>query len=201
MISATAASAIGAMTLLWFTPAQPASIPLSDWTSQVGDHFIVDTAENRGYLLRADNSLYTEFPVITGQKRIVTYISRTYNAETPNWHWVVKSKHIKGDRTTFGPTGRFLRLYKDGEDYTSYGIHEHRSEVRMFGEVDRYQSMGCIIVQSAVLDVVERTYELNGEMLDVVTQTGVGPDTIAQEMGERLSARAGNSPSGKGVRE
>ena len=27
MISATAASAIGAMTLLWFTPAQPASIP------------------------------------------------------------------------------------------------------------------------------------------------------------------------------
>ena len=180
MISATAVSAIGTMTLLWFTPAQPPSIPISDWTPQTGDHFIVDTAKNRGYLLRADNSLYTEFPVITGQKRVVTYIGRTYKAATPNWHWVVKSKHIKGDHITFGPTGRFLRLYKDGEDYTSYGIHEHRSEVRMFGEEDRYQSMGCIIVQSAVLDIIEATYAMNGEMLDVVTQAGIGPESIAE---------------------
>lgn len=183
MTSTIVASAVGTLSFLWFTPAHPVAIPLSDWTPEAGDHLLVDTEDNTGYLLRADNSLYTEFPVITGQKRVVTYIGRTYNAETPNWHWVVKSRHIKGDHTTFGPTGRFLRLYRDGEEYTAYGIHEHRSEVRMFGEKDRYQSMGCVIVQRSVLDIIEATYALNGELLEVVTQKGIGPDSIARESG------------------
>lgn len=170
MTSTLLASAIGSLSLLWFTPAQPLKIPIEDWTPETGDHLMVDTSSNNGYLLRADNSLYTEFPVITGQKRTVHYIGRTYNAATPDWNWVMKSRHIKGDRITYGPTGRFLRLYKDGTEYTSYGIHEHRSEERMFGEESRYQSMGCIIVQSSILDMIEQTYELNGEMLDVVTR-------------------------------
>src|SRR3989338_9576153 len=141
------ASAIGSISLLWFTPAHPLQIPLSDWTPLAGDHLLVDTLNNQGYLVRADHSLYTEFPVITGQKRIVRYIDMTYNAATPDWNWVMKSRHIKGDHITYGPTGRFLRLYKDGTEYTHYGIHAHRSEMRMFGEESRYQSMGCIIVQ------------------------------------------------------
>jgi hypothetical protein len=64
-------------------------------------------------------------------------------------------------------------MYEDGEEYTSYGIHEHRYEERMFSEEARYQSMGCIIVKSAILDIIEATYELNGESLDVVTQPNV----------------------------
>ncbi|TSC60023.1 MAG: hypothetical protein Greene041662_288, partial [Candidatus Peregrinibacteria bacterium Greene0416_62] len=74
MTSTLVASAIGSLSLLWFTPAHPVKIPIADWTPEVGDHLIVDTESNSGYLLRTDNSLYTEFPVITGQKRIVRYI-------------------------------------------------------------------------------------------------------------------------------
>lgn len=184
MTSALLASSIGSLTLLWFTPAQPIAIPLSDWTPEPGDHLMVDTESNNGYLLREDNSHFTEFPVITGQKRVVHYIGMTYNAATPDGNWVMKSRHIKGDHITYGPTGRFLRLYKDGTEYTHYGIHEHRSETRMFGEKSRYQSMGCIIVQSEVLDVIEATYEMNGEMMDVVTKKGIGPEVIAKETTE-----------------
>ena len=167
------ALALSTLAFLWFTPAHPAEIALSDWEPHTGDRFIVDTTENTGFLVRSDSSAYTTFPVITGQRRVVRYIGRTYDATTPNNHWVVKTRHIKGDHITFGPTGRFFRMYKDGDEYTSYGIHEHRSEERMFGESDRYQSMGCIIVKSAVLDIIEATYELNEQSLDVVTLPGV----------------------------
>ncbi|MBM3227408.1 hypothetical protein FJZ27_00895 [Candidatus Peribacteria bacterium] len=170
MQSILAASAVA---FLWFTPARPVHTALIDWTPMQGDRLVVDTEENEGYLVRSDNASYTSFPVITGQRRVVRYIGRTYNATTPNQRWIVKSRHIKGDRTTFGPTGRFLRMYKDGETYTSYGIHEHKSEERMFGEADRFQSMGCVIVQTEILDVIEETYELNGETLDVVTQSKI----------------------------
>jgi hypothetical protein len=159
-------------------------IPLTVWSPQAGDHLLIDTEHAKGTLVRGDGLLYTTFPVILGQQRVVTYIGRTYKAETPDWHWIAKSRHIKGDHITFGPTGRFLRLYKDGTEYTHYGIHEHRSEERMFGEENRYQSMGCIIVQRAVLDIIEKTYELNGEMLNVVTQKGASMDGVARETGE-----------------
>ncbi len=165
--------AISALAFLWFTPAHPAAVANSDWQPMVGDRFIVDTTENAGYLIRSDSSSYTTFPVITGQRRVVHYIGRTYDARTPNQRWVVKTRHIKGDRITYGPTGRFLRMYKDGQEYTSYGIHEHRSEQRMFAENERYQSMGCIIVKTAIMDVVEATYELNGDLLEVLTQPSV----------------------------
>lgn len=181
MISPFAISAVTAMSALWFTPAQPIEIPFADWTPEPSDHLIVDTSENQGYLLRVDNGFYTQFPVITGQKRVVRYLGMTYNAATPDWQWAVKSRHMKGDHITFGPTGRFFRLYKNGEQYTSYGIHEHRSEEKMFGEESRYQSMGCIIVQRAVLDVIERTWEINGERLEVVTQESVQMNAIDRE--------------------
>jgi hypothetical protein len=167
------ALALSTLAFLWFTPAHPAEIPLPDWQPHTGDRFMVDTTENTGFLIRSDSSAYTTFPVITGQRRVVRYIGRTYDATTPNQRWNVQTRHIKGDRITYGPTGRFLRMYKDGEEYTSYGIHEHRSEERMFDEESRYQSMGCIIVKSAVLDIIETTYELNGESLEVVTQPNV----------------------------
>jgi hypothetical protein len=167
------ALALTTVAFLWFTPAHPVGIPLPDWQVQTGDRFIVDTTENLGFLVRNDSSAYTTFPVITGQRRVVRYIGRTYDATTPNQRWLVKTRHIKGDRITYGPTGRFFRMYEDGEEYTSYGIHEHRYEERMFSEEARYQSMGCIIVKSAILDIIEATYELNGESLDVVTQPNV----------------------------
>lgn len=166
----TSLAVIGSV--LW-SPAVPHFIDIPSWKVEKGDHLIIDTENTMGYLVRRDGSSFTSFPVITGQKRIVHYIGRTYDATTPNQHWVAKSMHSKSDRTTFGPSGRFLRLYANGEEYTAYGIHEHRSEERMFGEELRFQSMGCIIVQSAVLDIIENTYRINGEELEVVTQAGM----------------------------
>ncbi len=141
------------------------------WQPQMGDRLAVDTRENMGYLVHPGGVTLT-FPVITGQRRVVRYIGRTYDATTPTRRWVIRSKHIKGDRITFGPTGRFLRLYYKEEE-TPYGIHEHASEERMFSEQSRYQSMGCVIVPTNILDIIERTFDLNEGSLEVVTQYGV----------------------------
>ncbi len=153
--------------------AAPAALQISlkDWAPVVGDRFVVDTLSNEGYLIHTDGR-YVRFPVITGQRRGVYYIGRSYNATTPKWDWEVKSREIKGDRVTFGPTGRFLRMYKDDER-TAYGIHEHKSEIEMFARDTRFQSMGCVIVTSAMLDVIEDTYNLNGGSLIVKTRYGV----------------------------
>jgi hypothetical protein len=153
----------------------PAALQVSveEWEPRIGDRMVVDTLANEGYLIHTDGA-YIRFPVITGQRRFVYYIGRGYNAATPNWDWEAKSKDIKGDRITFGPTGRFVRLYEDGEE-TAYGIHEHRSEEVMFARDIRYQSMGCIIVRTAMMDIVERTFDVNAESggFAVITRYGV----------------------------
>ena len=163
------------------TPAPAAyQVAVDSWQPQVGDRMMVDTKENTGYIIHP-NSHYIHFPVVTGQRRWVYYIGRGYNASTPNWDWVAKSKHIKGDRMTFGHTGRFIRLYKDGEENTAYGIHEYGAEDVMFARDTRYQSMGCIIVKRAMMDVIERTYDLNAEQgMSVITRHGIeGPIELA----------------------
>ncbi len=165
----------------------PHQIARSDWKAQPGDRVVVDTQNNQGYLIHADGQ-YLKFPVVTGQRRWVYYIGRSYNASTPNWNWVAKSSHIKGDRVTFGPTGRFLRLYKDGVDHTAYGFHEYRTDEEMFEDADgnlapaseRYRSMGCVIVKTAMMDLIMETWEINGGLLNVTTQYGV--DDIAAEI-------------------
>ncbi len=147
-------------------------ISLQEWQPKVGDRFVVDTKANEGYLLHPDGE-YVAFPVITGQRRTVRYIGLTYFAATPNWDWNANEKGIKGDRVTFGPQGRIIRLYKDGE-VTNYGIHEHAAEEVMFARESRYQSMGCIIVRHPIMDILEKTYDLNAETgFPVLTRAGV----------------------------
>lgn len=154
-------------------------LPLSTWVPEHGDHFLVDTKENIGYLIHKDGT-YTKTDVLTGQRRIVRYIGRTYDATTPTGLWNVASTHIKGDRTTFGPRGLFLRLYKKGEQ-TPYGIHSHRYFTKMLEEGDRYRSMGCILVDEDVLTLLEQTYILNGDSLAVATVHGVESYTVSQD--------------------
>ncbi|PIR52700.1 hypothetical protein COU76_05070 [Candidatus Peregrinibacteria bacterium CG10_big_fil_rev_8_21_14_0_10_49_10] len=154
----------------------PLQISLAEWQPQVGDHLLLDTKDNWGYMMH-DNGLYIRFPIATGQRRNVWYIGRYYNAATPNWNWELKSESIKGDRVTFGPTGRFLRLYKDGDTRTPYGIHGHRDADEMMESDERFRSMGCVIVKEDMLDLIEQTYELNGELLDVQTVYG-NPFTV-----------------------
>lgn len=157
-------------------PSETAASPLSEWQPEESDTLIIDTASNVGYLVHNDGA-FTEFPVATGQKRIVRYIGRTYNARTPPRKWAILSEEIKGDRTTFGKRGIFLRLHDviTGEE-TPYGIHSHRSAKSMLSEEDRYRSMGCIIVSDDLLDVLRDTYAMNGNALMVLTTDGLPSD-------------------------
>ncbi len=160
----------------------PSEIPpteFSEWQTMVGDTLIVDTEMNVGYLVHLDGG-FTQFPVATGQRRVVRYIGRTYNAKTPNRNWTVLDKEVKGDRTTFGPQGLFLRLF-DEDERTAYGIHTHRSIEMMLAGQDRYRSMGCILVSQMILDNIEATFEGNGRRLDVITIAGFGDDPVTYE--------------------
>lgn len=162
------------------TPAPATSVALVDWVPMQGDRFIVDTRDNEGYLVHADGS-FSQIKVGSGQRRVVQYIGKTYNATTPEAFWIVKSKNIQSDRITFGKTGRFLRLYKDGETRTSYGIHPTANIDEILASDDRYRSMGCVLVSEEVMDILEKTYTLNGDMLEVVTVNGIAENLMAAE--------------------
>lgn len=134
--------------------------------------FIVDTENNVGYLRHAGGDFAVTY-LATGQRRWVNYIGRSYNATTPQGWWVVKSTHIQSDRRTFGSSGLFMRLYKNSTEYTSYGIHSHASIDDMLLQPQRYFSMGCVLVNDYVLNLLNETYILNGEELQVITKYGV----------------------------
>ena len=144
-------------------------IATGDWVPQAGDRVVVDTVANEGYLINDDDGTYASFPVLTGQKRVVRYIGRTYNAATPNQHWTAKSVDVKGRSMTFGETGTFVRLYEDDGEQTAYGIHSHLTFKKMLAEGDRYRSMGCILVDEDVLRLIVETFDLSGGKLDVTT--------------------------------
>jgi len=153
-------------------------IPIEEWEAQAGDRFIADTKENMGYLVHEDGR-YAVVTIASGRKKIVRYIGRTYDATTPIARWNVQTKHIQGDRVTFGKSGRFLRLYWN-DAYTSYGIHSHAYIKKILASDDRFQSMGCILVDDAVMDILYETFELNGQSLDVVTTYGLDHSLFAK---------------------
>lgn len=164
------------------TPSEWPQNPLADWQPQRGDSFVADTENNIGYLVHR-NGEFATFSIATGQRRVVRYIGRTYNASTPNASWRVLSNEVKGDRITFGKQGRFLRLSKlDGNEpeRTPYGIHSHAYIQKMLSDELRYKSMGCVLVSEDVLDVVIDTYNLNDQSLDVFTVSGLGNMTPSE---------------------
>lgn len=172
-VSVALGTQIGTSTASPATPV-PYHISQQEWVSEVGDRFLVDTKENQGYLIHTDGR-YIKFPVVTGQNRYVYYLGRSYKATTPTWDWVSTEITVKGDRLTFGKTGRFLRLFKDGDERTAYGIHGYGREEDLFSEenAERFRSMGCIIVREEMLDIIQEIYELNGNRLEVKTQFGI----------------------------
>ncbi|MSR67521.1 hypothetical protein EXS65_01685 [Candidatus Peribacteria bacterium] len=167
---------------LWVIfPLRQEVMELSQWVPEAGDSLLVDRDSNIGYLLHA-NGGFTSFPVATGQRRIVRYIGRTYNATTPLASWKAMSSEKKGDRITFGKSGRFLRLSMEDDttfERTPYGIHSHAYIQTMLREDDRYRSMGCILVSEDVLDVIVETFEVNNDTLNVKTAAGLGNESIS----------------------
>ena len=158
-----------------------AIMTVESWDVRMNDRFIADTKENVGYLIHEDGT-YLSFPIASGQRRTVSYIGLTYFAGTPSRKWTVESTKIQWDRTTFGPTGRFLRLHYKGEG-TNYGIHGYKymEEVAADPNVaNRYVSMGCILMQERYLDLIEATYFMNGNRLEVATVHGIDPTLVAK---------------------
>lgn len=138
-------------------------VPLAQWEPERGDRFLVDTERNMGYLIHRDGS-YAVTYLATGQNRWVHYLGRSYVATTPQAEWVVRDMNIQSDRRTFGPRGIFLRLFRNGSEYTRYGIHSNASIQWMLLQPQRYFSMGCILVSDPVLDLLNETFELDGEL-------------------------------------
>lgn len=141
------------------------------WVPAAGDELLIDTKDNIGFLMHKDGA-FISFPVVTGQRRNVWYIGRYYYGATPAWDWEIGGMDTKGDRVTFGPTGRFLRLFKEGDERTAYGIHGHRDAEEMLAEEERFRSMGCVIVSESILDILEQTYAAGGSRLAVKTHFG-----------------------------
>lgn len=172
LLLAVALAFQGRATLAFAMPIMPGdSVSLIDWNPEETDEFIADTKENIGYLMHS-NGEYISFRIATGQKRVVHYIGRTYDARTPERKWFAKEKQIKGDRITFGPEGTFLRLFADNEQ-TPYGIHSHRSITAMLADTERYKSMGCILVSKEILDIIVQTYDVTHKELPVQTVFGI----------------------------
>jgi hypothetical protein len=157
-------------------PSEVGPQDIAEWLPEAGDVFIADTDKNIGYLVHPDG-IQTSFPIVTGQRSVVRYIGRVYNARTPARAWTVLSTDIKGDRTTFGKDGTFLRLtHNKTDEDTPYGIHSHRSAEKMLADDYRYRSMGCIIVSDEILAILESTFEMSGNRLPVLTVNGLSKD-------------------------
>jgi hypothetical protein len=175
-------------------PSEIPPTPLAKWKPSNGDVFIADTQQNVGYLVSREGA-FTVFPIATGQKRVVRYIGRTYDATTPLSTWTVKEKEIKGDRITFGDRGIFFRLFDQSrrtELRTPYGIHSHRSITKMLALDDRYKSMGCILVSDDVIDMVTLILKASDDGMTVITTLGfddlpISGEHLKEWIGEQLS--------------
>jgi len=155
-----------------FTATSYLTHNLKEWTPMPGDIFEVNVETNMGRLVHK-NGEAVEFEVVTGVRRVVSYIGLRYFAATPAQNWIVRTTEIKRDRWTFGKSGRFIRLFKinaDGsEESTSYGIHPFLNEDAMFKVPGRYGSMGCIILRESLEDLIQKTIETNGGSMSVRT--------------------------------
>lgn len=102
---------------------------------------------------------YLPFKVATGQRRVVHYIGRTYDATTPLGLFHIGLENVKGDRTTFGSTGRFFRLLENQDEMTAYGFHGHAASKYMLNDPDeeRYKSMGCVITDEEMIKIIAET--------------------------------------------
>ncbi len=162
------------------TPVQAASVQTQDnWVPEANDVLIVDVQSNTAYLLHQD-ARYLPFLVATGMKRKVHYLNHSYYAQTPTGTWVARERKIQLHKRDFGPTGRFLRLFQNGTLRTAYGIHSHKDIEQWMQRGDRYTSLGCIVVSEQMLDIIERTYEIGGNRLVVITT--LGPERFLQEL-------------------
>lgn len=158
---------------VWVPVAQAESsdwnqVELSEYVASKGDYVMADLKNSTGYLLNDETKTYASFPLLSGQKRKVYYLGRSYFAATPEQTWIVRELAIQSDRITFAKSGEFLRLY-DGEKRTSYGIHGHKYFDVMMARENKYVSMGCMLVADDVLDIIQNSFEADEKEMKVIT--------------------------------
>lgn len=139
-----------------------------EYQASSGDYLTVYIPTGMAYLANDTTKTYTEFRILSGQPRKVHYIGRYYFAATPEQEWEIKSMDIKKDRVTFGKTGRFFRLYENG-DSTPYGIHGLKNSAKLIEQGKIYASMGCVIIPEEVLDVIDASYKIDNKEMKVLT--------------------------------
>lgn len=147
-------------------------VEVSEYQSSEGDYLTVYIPTGKGYLANDTTKIYAEFPILSGQPRNVHYIGRYYFAATPEQEWEVKSMDTKKDRVTFGKTGRFFRLYEDG-NATPYGIHGYKYAASLIEKGKIYASMGCVIVPEEVLNVIDASFKADVKDMKVITTSDI----------------------------
>lgn len=140
----------------------------NEYQASSGDYLTVYIPTGMAYLANDSTKTYTEFHILSGQPRNVHYIGRYYFAATPEQEWEIKSMDTKKDRVTFGKTGRFFRLYENG-DSTPYGIHGYKYSAKLIEEGKIYASMGCVIIPEELLDVIDASYKIDNKNMKVLT--------------------------------
>ncbi len=153
-----------------YSPWQRSEI--ADYAPSEGDYLTVFIPTGKAYLANDTTKIYAEFPILSGQPRNVRYIGRYYFAATPEQEWEVKSMDVKKDRVTFGKTGRFFRLYENGNG-TPYGIHGYKYADKIIKSGKIYASMGCVIVPEEVLNVIDASFKADTKVLKVITTSDI----------------------------
>jgi hypothetical protein len=180
---------IGFLALGIAAPAHAAVVETQEqWKPRVGDVVVADITSNTIYLVHPDAHYYPSL-MASGLQKDINYLGEKYYAQTPVAHWTVKQRMYQIDKTDFGQTGLFLRLYRDGVTKTAYGIHSHKNIAAWLKSPERYKSYGCIVVTESVLALIDQTYKMNGNSLEVYTTNG--PDKLIEllQHGEQLAAR------------
>jgi hypothetical protein len=135
----------------------------NEYTPSFGDYFMVDVANGLGYLMNDSTKFYTSFPLMTGAS----------GTPTPYKEWVVLEKNIQSNRVIFAESGEFFRMFENGTRRTSYGIHGYGYFEEEIANGRKFLSLGCILVADDVLDLIERSYIENGNMLNVSTRESI----------------------------
>lgn len=154
---------------------------LEGWEMQKGDWIIVNVAENTLQYVREDHSDMSE-KVRIGSGKILApgkkfhYLGMSYDPKTPEKVWEIRSKNQQGWYNVFGTKEAkeqlFLRLYEvKGEKriWTHYGIHTTPELETIFTNDAGFGSWGCVLTRYDLLKNIEELYELNDNVVRVVT--------------------------------
>jgi roadblock/LC7 domain-containing protein len=159
------------------------------WVLQKGDWIIANVENNTLQFVRenySDISQEVEIGSGINNGKKMNYLGMRYNPATPEDVWEIRSKHEQTWWSVFGSKEAkgqlFFRLYRvEGENrvYSHYGIHTTPEVETIFAEQDGFGSWGCLLTRYDLLKMVDDLYELNEEVVRVVTTKQTPREVVA----------------------